>query len=92
MLYKISKKGVVNYFFGLIIFSIGILNLIWVHPVPGIFFLLASLVYFAPLNRVLLKKFNFTFPFLIKILFGLLLIWFTLGVSDLGDRIDDWLR
>jgi len=85
---KINTAALVNWIFGIIVFAIGTLNLILVHPVPGIVFMLLSMVYFPPVNEVFRKKFGFAIPLVFKIILGIVIIWFTLGVSDLGDMID----
>lgn len=74
---------------GLLIFSIGIMNLLWVHPVPASICLLLSLVYFPPIASQLKQKIGLSIPLIIKIILVIVIIWFTLGVSDLGDMIDD---
>jgi hypothetical protein len=77
-----------GWLFGIIVLTIGVLNLLLVHPVPGIGYLLISLVYFPPANAYLKTRFGFTIPLAVKIILGTVLIIFTLGVSDLGDMID----
>lgn len=84
-LYVWSVSG---WIFGTVVFTAGILNLLLVHPVPGIAYLILSLVYFPPANTYLRKKTGFTIPVIIKVTLGIVLIMFTLGVSDLGDMID----
>ncbi|MER2997684.1 hypothetical protein [Pontibacter populi] len=79
---------IVGWIFALIVVTIGVLNLFLVHPVPGIAYLLISLVYFPPVNSYIRSKFGFGIPAIVKILLGIVLIMFTLGVSDLGDMID----
>jgi len=74
--------------FGIIVVIIGVLNLFLVHPVPGIAYLLISLVYFPPANAYLKKIVGITIPMILKIVLAIVLIMFTLGVSDLGDMID----
>ena len=74
--------------FGLVVVTIGLLNLFLVHPVPGLAYLLLSLVYFPPANDYLRKKLGFSIPLMVKVALGIVLIMFTLGVSDLGDMID----
>ena len=74
--------------FALIVIAIGVANLILVHAVPGVVYLLLSLVYLPPVNDFLQKRFGFSIPIIIKIMLGIILIMFTLGVSDLGDMID----
>jgi hypothetical protein len=79
---------ITSWVFGLLVFTIGVLNLFLVHPVPGIAGLLLSLVYFPPANEFLKERTGFTIPPIVKIILGVVIIWFTLGVSDLGDMID----
>jgi len=79
-----------GWLFGLVILAVGLLNIFLVHPVPGIVYLLLSLVYFPPANAILQKKFGFSIPLVFKIILGIFLFMFTLGVSDLGDMIDKW--
>lgn len=78
----------VNRFFGGVVFAIGMLNLLLVHPVPGVVGLLLSLVYFPPANAVLEARTGLSIPLAVKVMLGVAVIWFTLGVSDLGDMID----
>lgn len=84
--YKTS--AITGWIFGLIVFVIGVLNMILVHPVPALIYLLLSFIYFPPANTMFRKKFGFTIPPLLKIMLGVFIIWFTLGISDLGDMID----
>ncbi|WP_161890677.1 hypothetical protein [Pontibacter russatus] len=74
--------------FGLVVLTIGVLNILLVHPVPGIVYLLLSLVYLPPANAIFRKKAGFPIPLVVKLLLGIVIIMFTLGVSDLGDMID----
>ena len=85
---KITSLSIIGWIFGTAVFAIGVLNLILVHPVPGIGYLLLSFVYFPPANAILKKRFGFSIPFVVKIILGIVIIMFTLGVSDLGDMID----
>jgi hypothetical protein len=79
---------IIGWLFGIVVSAIGVLNLFLVHPVPGVIYLLLSLLYFPPINKMLKERFDFSIPPLAKILLGIVIIWFTLGVSDLGDMID----
>lgn len=85
---EVRTSHVIGWLFGTVVFAIGVLNLFLVHAVPGIGYLLLSLVYFPPANDILRKKFGFSIPLVVKIILGIVIIWFTLGVSDLGDMID----
>lgn len=85
---KLTTQAIVSWFFGIIVFIIGVLNLVLVHPVPGIVALVLSFFFF-PVTNVLLRHYlGFSIPLVVKIVLGLLIIWFTLGVSDLGDMLD----
>lgn len=89
---KNSLQNVFSWFFGLAVLTIGILNLILIHPVPGIVGICLSLLFFPPVNELLIKRFGFAIPFAVKIFLALFIFWFTLGISDLGDVIDEWAR
>lgn len=77
-----------SWVFGIVVLVLGVLNLILIHPVPGLVYLLLSLIYFPPANTIFRKRFGFSIPHVVKIFLGIVIIWFTLGVSDLGDMID----
>ena len=83
-----QTSHIIGWVFGMIVLAIGVLNLFLVHPIPGVVYLLISLVYFPPVNAALKQRFGFSIPLLLKIIFGIVIIMFTLGVSDLGDMID----
>ncbi|HEX8516346.1 MAG TPA: hypothetical protein VF868_09120 [Bacteroidia bacterium] len=85
---KSNVYNVAGWGFGLLILLIGILNIFLVHPVPGIAYVLISFIYYPPFNNMIGKNFGFSIPLFLKILLGVALIIFTLGVSDLGDMID----
>ena len=85
---SLNIKKLISWCLGTIILTLGLLNLFLVHPVPGIAFLVFSLIFFPPTNDFLLKNFGFTIPFAGKVVFFLVILWFTLGVSDLGEMID----
>ena len=74
--------------FAVILFVIGVLNIFLVHPVPGIIYFVLSFLYLPQTNDLLRNKLGFAIPGLVKIILGIGIIMFTLGVSDLGDMID----
>lgn len=74
-----------GWIFGLVILTLGILNLILVHPVPGVAYLLLSLIFFPPINAVFRKNLGLSIPLVFKIILGVVIIWFTLGISDLAE-------
>ena len=86
--YKLNAANISTWILGLIVFLIGVANLIFVHPVPGLVAIGLSALYLPAVNIFLLKKFGFQIPAWVKIILGVVVIWFTMGVSDLGDMID----
>ncbi|WP_240773455.1 hypothetical protein [Pontibacter sp. SGAir0037] len=82
---------IISWLFGITVIAIGIPNLIFVHPVPGIIYLLLSFLFLPPANSLLKKRFGFSIPSIVKIILGVIIIMFTLGVSDLGDMLDKQL-
>jgi hypothetical protein len=78
----------ISWILAVLVVTIGILNLLLIHPVPGMIGLLLSLAFFPPVNKLLLKRVGFTIPFTIKMILAATVFWFTLGISDLGDLID----
>jgi energy-coupling factor transporter transmembrane protein EcfT len=77
-----------GYLFAVLVITLGILNLVLVHPVPGLVYILLALFFIPGTNKKLQQKFGFALPAWIKIVLGIFILWFTLGVSDLGDMID----
>ena len=74
-----------SWLFAALLIFIGIMNLILIHPVPGMAYLLFSLLYMPPVTENIRQRFGFSIPTIIKVIFGIAIIWFTLGISDLGD-------
>lgn len=77
-----------GWLFGMADLVVGMLNMLLVHLVPGIAYLLLSLVYFPPADTFLRKSLGFSVPLVVKFTLAIFIIMFTLGVSDLGDMID----
>lgn len=88
MALKITISNIISWILGIIVYTIGVLNLFLVHFVPGIVFLVLSFAFFPPINDELRRRFGFSIPVTLRVALGILIIWFTLGVSDLGDMID----
>ena len=85
---NISIIDFFNWAFSLILIVVGILNLVLVHPVPGLVYLLLLGIYLQPINSFIQSKWGFKIPILVKFILAIAIIMFTLGVSDLGDMID----
>ncbi len=84
----LSISQLISWVLGVTVLVIGVANLVLVHAVPGIFFLLLSVLYTRQANSFFREKLGFRIPLAVKIVLGIMVIWFTLGVSDLGDIID----
>lgn len=82
---KINPSVIISWIFGLTVFAIGLLNLILVHPVPGIVYMILSSAFFPPINFFLKRRLGFSIPAVVKIILGIIIIWFTLGMSDLAE-------
>lgn len=83
-----SFAKIISWIFGTVVFIVGLLNLLLIHPVPAVAYFLLSTVYFPPINVLLSNRLGLSIPVLVKVILALIIISFTLGVSDLGDMID----
>ncbi|HER40615.1 MAG TPA: hypothetical protein ENO10_05290 [Salinimicrobium catena] len=75
----------ISWFFTLVFLTLGVMNLILVHPVPGIFYLLFSCIFLPPLTTFLKSRTGVSIPLWIKILLALIILWGTLAVGDLAE-------
>ena len=82
---NLNVLDIISWIFGLLLLIIGIMNLFMVHPLPGIIYIIFSIMFFPPTNNFLKKTMNFTIPFKIKLITFILFMWFTLGVGDLAE-------
>lgn len=95
MTYKLNIGTIISWIFGILAFAIGIVNTFWGNDAGfGIFILLLSLIYFLPVNELLKKLTGFSIPNmgLIKITVGLFIMWASLGVGELFDKIELMLK
>jgi hypothetical protein len=83
-----NMQNIFGWIFGMAVLATGILNMVLVHLVPGIAYLLLSLVYFPPANTYLKIRSGISIPLIVKFILAIFIFMFTLGVSDLGDMID----
>lgn len=77
-----------GWLFALLVLGVGVANLLLVHPVPSVGYGLVSLVYLPPANAALKHRFGVSIPAFVKVVLAVVVVMFTLGVSDLGDMID----
>jgi hypothetical protein len=83
--------NVISWIFGIAFFAIGVVNMFWGNdPGFGVFILLLSFVYFLPENDLLKKMTGFSIPRMgvVKTLLGIFILWASLGVGELFDKID----
>jgi len=88
---KSSVLNIISWIFGVLFFAIGIINTFWGNdPFFGIFIILLSFVYFLPVNLILKKMTGFSIPGMgiVKILLGIFILWASLGVGELFDKIE----
>lgn len=83
--------NIISWLFGITVFAIGVVNTFWGNDLGfGVFILLLSFVYFPPVNVILKKITGFSIPGMeiVKILIGVFILWASLGVGELFDKID----
>lgn len=86
---KLIVLNTLSWIFGLIVLAVGLINTFWGNdPGFGIFLMILSLVYFPPVNHVIRIRSGFIIPVILKILLGIFIIWASLGVAELFDKID----
>ncbi|WP_018479322.1 hypothetical protein [Pontibacter roseus] len=88
---RINPLTIISWIFGLLFFAAGFVNTFWGGDTGfGIFIILLSLVYFLPVNDILKKMVGFTIPRMriVKIVLGIFIIWATMGVGDLPDKVE----
>lgn len=81
--------------FGILALAIGIVNTFWGQPVGfGIFIMLLSLVYFLPVNAIIQRIAGFKIPKfgLLKVLLALFILWASLGVGELFNKIENMIQ
>lgn len=85
MIRNFSISTLISWAFTLLFLTLGVMNLILVHPVPGIFYILFSCIFPPPIYAYMKNKTGIAVPLWIRILLGLILLWGTLAVGDLAE-------
>ena len=90
---KPTALNLISWLFGALFFFIGVVNTFWGNdPGLGVFILLLSFVYFPPTSNILSAISKRLIGFLIsrvaKIVLGIFIVWATLGVGELFDKIE----
>ena len=85
------KQGItllLNWFVAVLFSTIGIVNcFVGNDPEFGVFILLLSLLFYPPLRLVFQQKTGWTIPSFVLIVLGLFVLWSSLGVGELLDKI-----
>lgn len=81
----------ISWIFGIVFFAIGVVNTFWGNdPWFGIFIALLSFAYFLPVNTILKRVTGFSIPGMgvVKIVLGIFIIWASVGVGELFNKVD----
>ena len=82
-------ENIIGWVFGAAVLAAGIINMFWGNDAGfGVFLALLSFIYFPPANIFIEKRFGFSIHFIVKIIVGIFIIWASLGVGELFDKID----
>ena len=87
MINKSRVRIIVSWIMALILFTVGVLNLVLVHPVPGWFHIVLGVIYLPRTNVLLKKWFGFTIPFAVKIIIFLFFMWYSLAVGEVWGNL-----
>jgi len=80
---------IISLLFGILFGLIGIVNLFWGNdPFFGAFLILLSLIYYPAIQRWIEAKTGFVIPGMAKIALGAFIIWASVGVGELFDKIE----
>ena len=79
----------VSFLFALLFSWIGFVNTFWGNdPYFGLIIFALSFIYYLPLIKMIERNFNFVLKRRIMIVLGVLILWASLGVGELFDKIE----
>jgi hypothetical protein len=79
----------VSFLFALLFSWIGFVNTFWGNdPYFGLIIFALSFIYYLPLIKMIERNFNFVLIRRIMIVLGVLILWASLGVGELFDKIE----
>lgn len=82
-------SSTLSWLFAVTVSVIGLVNTFWGNdPGFGILILLLSLIYFPPVNSIFKNKTGISIPGILKVLLALFIIWASVGVGELFDKVD----
>ena len=86
---KIKFYAIAGCLIGMLFSLIGVINICWGNdPLFGFFILMLSLVFYPGFNPLAKKITGYTIPMIVKIGLGLFILWASLGVGELFDKIE----
>ncbi len=83
-----SGGRAISWGFAAVLLSIGLANLLLVHPVPAAGYGIAALAYVPPVGDWLDRRLGWSVHPVARLALAVVIVLFTLGVSDLGDIVD----
>jgi hypothetical protein len=87
--YKSKIMNSISWVFGGIFSVIGVVNMVWGNDSEfGVFLFVTSLIYYPPITILLKRYTGYSTPIFIKIGLGIFILWASLGVGELFDKID----
>lgn len=79
----------VSFLFALLFSWIGFVNTFWGNdPYFGLIIFALSFIYYLPLIKMIERNLNFVLKRRIMIVLGVLILWASLGVGELFDKIE----
>lgn len=82
---RFTAKGVLDWVLVVIFGLLGVMNLLWIHVVPGVFYLIISILYVPLVVGLLEVLMGFKVPYGVRIAGAVVLLWATLAVGDLAE-------
>jgi hypothetical protein len=86
-------RNIAGWFWGILLSMIALINIFWGNDsIFGIFLLALALTYFPRIDLLITKKTGIRLPPWSKIAIALFIIWSSVGVGELFDKIDMMLQ
>ncbi len=86
MVIPITFANLAGWIFGTLFLLNGFINVFRGNdPVMGIGFMVISLVFFPPVNKIIRRKFGITIHGWLKVVLALILIWISLAVGAIAE-------
>ena len=82
---RLTAKGLLDWVLVVIFGLLGVMNLAWVHVVPGVFYLIVSALYVPSVIGLLEVFVGFKIPYVVRIAAAFVLLWATIAVGDLAE-------